>query len=101
MNSYMNSGVPRFQMVPVSMNELGGCEAMNEVGAFAALERSTGREQVRTRRPLWAFRLGKGRDSDCRVQPGPEKPMLLISLSHEKQTAIKPRASRDSGREFI
>ena len=28
----------------------------------------------------------------------PDKPMLLISSSHEKQTAIKPRASRD--REF-
>ena len=29
----------------------------------------------------------------------PDKPMLLISSSHEKQTAIKLRASRD--REFL
>ena len=41
-----------------------------------------------------AFRLGTGRDSDCRVQP-----MLLISSSHEKQKAIKRRASQD--REFF
>ena len=40
------------------------------------------------------FRLGTGRDSDCL----PDKPMLLISSSHEKQMAIKPRSSRH--REF-
>ena len=48
-------------------------------------------------RPLWAFRLGRAgtRIVGC----SPDKPMLLISSSHEKQTAIKPIASRD--REFF
>ena len=46
--------------------------------------------------------LGLGRPGAEPDGTGPYKfnlkPMLLISSSHEKQTAIKPRASRD--REF-
>ena len=44
---------------------------------------------------LWAFRLGTGWALDCRVQP---RQTYAVRSSHEKQTAIKPRASRD--REF-
>ena len=41
---------------------------------------------------------GSGRAGTRSVGCSPDKPMLLISSSHEKQTAIKPKASRD--REF-
>ena len=34
------------------------------------------------------------------VGRSPDKPMLLISSSHEKRMATKPRASRDSDRVF-
>ena len=52
----------------------------------------------------WHARAGRywpscsGRAGTRIVECSPDKPMLLISSSHEKQTAIKPRASRD--REF-
>ena len=42
---------------------------------------------------------GSGRAGTRSVGCSPDKPMLLISSSHEKQTAIKQRASRD--REFL
>ena len=35
------------------------------------------------------------------VRCSPDKPMLLISSSHEKRTAIKPRASRDREPVFV
>ena len=52
-------------------------------------------------RPLWAFRVpardGPGLVTRI-VKCSPDKQMLFISSSHEKQTAIKTRASRN--REF-
>ena len=42
--------------------------------------------------PSGSGRAGTRTVTRCR---SPDKPMLLISSSHEKQTAIKPRASRD------
>ena len=42
---------------------------------------------------------GSGQAGTRIVRCSPNKPMLLISSSHEKQTAIKQRASRD--REFL
>ena len=44
------------------------------------------------------YGLAQGGPGLGSVRCSPDKPMLLISSSHEKQTAIKPRASRD--REF-
>ena len=44
-------------------------------------------------RPFWAFRLGRA--GTWIFVCSPDKPMLLISSSHEKQPAIKPIASRD------
>ena len=45
---------------------------------------------------------GSGRAVPRIVGCSPDKPMLLISSSHEKQAAIKPRASRESReREFL
>ena len=54
--------------------------------------------QLRPASSLWAFRLRAGRDSDCRVQLR-QTDAVDQFVSHEKQTAIKPRASRD--REFL
>ena len=42
---------------------------------------------------------GSGRAGTRIVGCSSDKPMLLISSEHEKQTAVKPRASRD--REFL
>ena len=42
---------------------------------------------------------GSGRAGTRIVRCSPDKPMQWITLPHEKQTAIKPRASRD--REFL
>ena len=48
--------------------------------------------------PFWAFRLGRAVTGIVGCSPDKPGPMLLISSWHEKQTATKPRASRD--REF-
>ena len=48
----------------------------------------------------WRYGPSGSRRAGARsVGCSPVKPMLLISSSHEKQTAVKPRASRD--REFL
>ena len=43
--------------------------------------------------PLWAFRLGAGRDSERRVQP--RQTDAVDQFVAREVTTIKPRASRD------
>ena len=44
---------------------------------------------------------GSGRAVPRIVGCNPDKPMLLISSSHEKQAAIKPRVSRETESFYI
>ena len=59
---------------------------------------SCARQRLRGDTPAQQHRYGpsgSGRAGTRSVGRSPDKPMLWISSSHEKQTAIKPRASRD------